>query len=194
MNKLLEKFNEYKSIVNYRFTYEFSNGTSLEYRLRQTEFIHLIGLHKLVDIPIINQYNDVTIPNISAKYLISKIKKEELLTDEIVRKSSEFYKIEKRYNIFSKDNILTLSYTDVIIDFNPNIIGSSLNAKYILYEKKKEGGYNHLCIGYGNTGSYTESFFYHPTNRYIIGQNTYAVNSLKIYDRQGKIVFTDSFI
>lgn len=193
MNPLLSKFDEYKSILKYKFVYEFDNGASLEYRLRQTEFPHLLGLHKLTDIPIIQQFRDPSQPNISARYVLSKIKKEELLTDATVRTSSEFYRIEDRYNNFTKENLLTVAYTDVIIDFNPILVGSSLNAKYILYEKKNAGGYNHLCIGYGNTGSYAESFFYQPTDRYIVGQNTFSVTKVTIYDENGNIYFTDSF-
>ena len=100
MNPLLSKFDEYKSILKYKFVYEFDNGASLEYRLRQTEFPHLLGLHKLTDIPIIQQFRDPSQPNISARYVLSKIKKEELLTDATVRASSEFYRIEDRYNNF----------------------------------------------------------------------------------------------
>ena len=40
MNLLLEKFEEYKSIVNYRFVYQFANGLSIEYKLRQADFPH----------------------------------------------------------------------------------------------------------------------------------------------------------
>ena len=62
MNPLLEKFEEYKSIVNYRFVYQFANGLSIEYKLRQADFPHLLGLHKLTDIPIIQQFRDVNQP------------------------------------------------------------------------------------------------------------------------------------
>lgn len=193
MNPLLTKFNEYKSIVNYKFVYEFEDGTELEYRLRQTEFPHLLGLHKLTDIPIIRQFKDPRQPNISARYILSRIKKEELLTDSIVRASSEFHRIEERYDNFTKENLLTVSYTDVIIDFDPTIVGSALNAKYILFEKKPAGGYNHLCIGYAGTGSYAESFFYQPSARYITGQKTLAITKVTIFDNNGNIYFTDSF-
>lgn len=53
MDPILEKFEEYKCIVNYRFVYQFANGLSIEHKLRQADFPHLLGLHKLTDIPII---------------------------------------------------------------------------------------------------------------------------------------------
>ena len=130
MNQLLEKFNEYKSIVNYRVIYEFEDGNMIEFVPKQTDFPHLIGLHKLVDIPIIRQFNDKCNQTVSAKFLISKIKKETILTDEAIRNSKYFPKIEDRYNRFNKENILSLSYTDVILDFNPALIDSDLKAKY----------------------------------------------------------------
>ena len=53
MNQLLEKFNEYKTFVNYKMVYEFENEDVLEFKFKQSDFPHLIGLHKLIDIPII---------------------------------------------------------------------------------------------------------------------------------------------
>ncbi len=62
-----------------------------------------------------------------------------------------------------------MSYTDAIVDFNASLIGSNLKAKYILFEKKKQG-YNHLCVAEDGKGKkYAESFF-------IIQQTcTYAI-------------------
>ena len=131
MNGLLEKFNEYKSIVNYQVEYEFDNGDTIEFKLKQTDFPHLIGLHKLIDIPVIRQFNDKKNVTVSARYILSRIKKEELLTESILKKSVYFPTIEQRYEKFSRENILTISYTDAIIDFNAKLIGSNLKANYI---------------------------------------------------------------
>lgn len=69
MNELLDKFNEYKSISNYRMVYEFENEDVIEFK--KTDFPHLIGLHKLKDIPIIRQFNDKNNPTVSAKFILS---------------------------------------------------------------------------------------------------------------------------
>lgn len=103
-------------------------------------------MHKLIDIPIIRQFNDRNNQTVSAKFLISKIKKEVILTENIIKSSTYFSEIEDRYNSFNKENILSLSYTDVILDFNPALIGSDLKAKYVLFEEKEQGCYNHLCV------------------------------------------------
>lgn len=192
MNPLLSKFNEYKSITGYRFNYEIADGRHIEFQFKQTDFIHLLGLHKLQDIPIIQQYKDPSLTNIRAKYLISKIKHEQSLTDSTIKASSYFSNIKDRYNQFSRENLLSMSYTDIIIDFDPTILGSILSAKYILYEKKLSGGYNHLCIGVSSTRNYAESFFFQPTDRYIVGQKTLPVSKVTIFDNNSNIYFEDT--
>ena len=195
MNQLLEKFNEYKSIVNYKIVYEFEDGNSIEFVPKQTEFPHLIGLHKLVDIPIIRQFNDKSNQTVSAKFLISKIKKEVILTEDIIKKSTRFSEIEDRYNRFSKENILSLSYTDAILDFNPSVIGSDLKAKYVLFEEKEQGCYNHLCVAETNTNkNYLESFFYEPSDLYLRNQKRIKIKNVKIFDDKGNLFLEDTLL
>lgn len=193
MNGLLDKFNDYKPICNYRMEYKFENGDIINFKLKQTDFPHLIGLHKLKDIPVIRQFNDKNNPTISAKFLLSKIKKEELLTESIIRNSSYFAEIKERFEQFSKEKILSLSYTDAIVDFDADKIGSSLHANYILFEKKVLG-YNHLCIAEDSFfEKYAESFFYNPTDIYIRNQNIVKVKEVNIYDEKGVLYLQDSF-
>ena len=193
MNKLLEKFNEYKSIVNYKIVYEFENGNTIEFVPKQTDFPHLIGLHKLVDIPIIRQFNDKNNQTVSAKFLISKIKKETILTDDVIKNSAYFSKIEDRYNRFNKENILSLSYTDVV--FNPALIGSDLKAKYVLFEEKEDGCYNHLCVAEASANKkYLESFFYEPSDLYIRNQIQIRIKNVKIFDDKGNVFLEDTLL
>lgn len=191
MNQLLYKFNEYKSIANYQMEYELDNGDTIKVKLRQTDFPHLIGLHKLIDIPIIRQFNDKSNVTVSAKFIISKIKREQLLTENVIKHSNYFNLISKRYEHFTKDNILSLSYTDALIDFNADLICSSLKSKYILFEKKQQG-YNHLCIAQSiKATKYVESFFYNSTDLYIRNQKLIKVKKIKIYDSKGNIYMED---
>ena len=41
LNQLLDKFNEYKSIVNYRIEYTFEDDFVISFKLKQTDFPHL---------------------------------------------------------------------------------------------------------------------------------------------------------
>ena len=131
MNELLEKFNEYKEISNYRIKYTLINGDVIDFKLKQTDFPHLIGLHKLIDIPLIGQFNDISNTTVSAKFLISKIKKESQLTESSIKNSVYFPEIAQRYQNFSKDNLLTLTYTDAIVDFDASLIGSRLRGNWL---------------------------------------------------------------
>lgn len=54
-----------------------------------------------MDIPLIGQFNDVYNPTVSAKFLISKIKKESQLTESTIKNSVYFPDIEQRYNYLS---------------------------------------------------------------------------------------------
>ncbi len=87
MNQLLDKFNEYKLVANFRMEYIFEDDSVISFKLKQTDFPHLLGLHKLIDIPVIRQFNDKNNLVIGAKYIISKIKKQELLTENIIKRS-----------------------------------------------------------------------------------------------------------
>lgn len=195
MNQLLQKFNDYKSIVNYKIRYEFEDGNNIEFVPKQTDFPHLIGLHKLIDIPIIRQFNDKNNQTVSAKFIVSKIKKEAILTEDTIKSSVYFPEIEDRYNRFSKDNILSLSYTDVILDFNPTIIGSDLKAKYLLFEEKEHGCYNHLCVAEADGNKkYLESFFYEPSDRYLNNQKRIKIKNIKIYDNKDNIFLQDTLL
>ena len=195
MSNLLEKFNDYRSIINYRIRYEFEDDSAIEFKLKQSDFPHLLGLNKLIDIPIIRQFNDIKNQTVSAKFLISKIKKEELLTESTVKSSLYFPKIQDRYENFCKENLLSITYTDAIIDFNPALLGSDLKARYILFEEKGIGTYNHLCIAQTlSHENYIESFFYEPSNRYLKGQKIIKVKKVIIYDDKGKVFLEDTLI
>lgn len=192
MNGLLEKFNEYKDISNYRIKYTLSNGDVIDFKLKQSDFPHLIGLHKLVDIPIIGQFNDVSNKTVSAKFLLSRIKQERQLTEEIIKNSSFFSGIQQRYENFTKDNLLSLTYTNAIVDFNAALIGSKLKGNYILYEDRCNQGYNHLSVATNtNSEKYAESFFYNSSDLYIRNQKIVNVSKVEIYDNKGILYLED---
>lgn len=192
-NALLDKYNEYLTVVGYSFEYEFDDGSVLAYTLKKKNFPHLIGLHKLYDIPIIADFNDPSKTTISANFILSRIKKGRFLTDATVRASSNFPSIQDRYDNFSRDNLLTLTYTDAIVDFNSQLIGSTLKSKYILYESKNQG-YDHLGIAFDtNNRSYVETFFYNATDLYMRNQKILKVKKACIYDKAGVLYLEDVF-
>ena len=137
MNPLLEKFEEYKSIVNYRFVYQFANGLSIEYKLRQADFPHLLGLHKLTDIPIIQQFRDVNQPNISARYILSRIKKDIVLPFPVLSNFEcevTLYK-EDANRLIKKLDVVDLIYMDP--PYNQHPYGSNYFMLNVINEYKK---------------------------------------------------------
>ena len=192
MNDLFDKFCEYKSISNYTIKYTLDNGSLIEFKLKQTDFPHLIGLHKLIDIPIIRQFNDVTNVTISAKYIVQKIKQQRILDENVVKNSIYFPDIQDRYFAFSKENILSVSYTDAIIHFNASRIGSNLSSDYILFEEKNNK-YNHLCVAQDSLGKrYAESFFVNPSDLYMRGQSIVKISKIEIFDAGGNKYMEDN--
>ena len=144
MDKLLEKYNDYMRIIDCKAEYELDNGQKIEFKYRRENFAHLLGLHKLKDIQLIQFWQDKRNKTVNLDTIIRKIRNSSF-TDAMVCSSVFFPQIKERYNNFSYDNLTTLNYTDVVIDFNPLLIKSKLKGDYILFEEKS-GEYNHMSI------------------------------------------------
>lgn len=193
-NALYDKYNEYLTVVGYSIQYELEDGSVLAYTLKKKNFPHLIGLHKLIDIPIIADFNNPNKSTVSAGFIMSRVKKGRFLTDATVRASFHFSKIKDRYDNFSRDNLLTVTYTDAIVDFNSKLIGSSLKSKYILYESKNRG-YDHLGIAFDKANkSYVETFFYNSDDLYMRNQKVLKVKKVRIFDKPGTLYLEDEFV
>ena len=196
MNKLLEKYNDYLRLVGCKAEYELENGTTLTVEYKEENFLHLIGLHKLKDLQIIQFWLDRSNKSVKLRDVIKRIEQEKL-TDAKIRTSVFYNDIETRYENFSYDNLTTLNYTDAIINFNPAIIKSKIKSDYILFEERSTTGeYNHLGIAKdpiaGNR--YFETFFHEYTDNYILGQTVVKIKSFKITDSEGKVLAEDCFI
>lgn len=194
MDLLLQKYNDYMRLKNCRVEYLLSNGIIIDYKYKEENFIHLIGLHKLNDIQLIQLFNDKSNKKVQTRYIISRIKKEKL-TDAMVKKSVFYKDIQSRYESFSYDNLTTLSYTDVVINFNPTLIKSKIKSKYLLFEEKPNHEYNHLGIARDNITdkNYIETFFHQRTDMYISGQTIVKIKGFTLYDANNEIIVTDSF-
>ena len=121
MNELLEKYNDYMKIKNHRAEYALENGAIISFVYKEENFIHLLGLHKLKDIKIIQKFNDKSNLKVNAKYILRRIKKE-IITDSVIKSSLFFNDISERYDNFTYEKLSTLVYTDVIINFNPSLV------------------------------------------------------------------------
>lgn len=194
MDALNAKYQDISQLDGFRFEYWLENGTVLSFTIRKRNIPHLLGLHKLVDIPVLGRFANPSDLVVNANYVISKIRQERLLTDSAIRSSAYFPLVRDRYDSLSKETLLSLSFTDVVIDFNPSLAGSSLRSDYLLFEKL-DTGYRHLGLVIDHSNVYVpESYFYEPTDLYIRGQISVKVNRLRFYDRDGNIILEEAFI
>jgi len=194
MDKLLEKYNDYMRLENCRAQYKLANGQCIEFYYQEENFAHLLGLHKLKDIQLIQFWQDKNNKSVKLKDVIRRIKNS-TFTDEMVTSSVFFSKIKERYDNFSYDNLTTLNYTDAVINFNPTIIKSKIKSDYLLFEEKNKNEFNHLGIALDkkNGKRYVETFFNHPDDMYISGQKIVKVESFTLCDSSGKIIVEDKF-
>lgn len=194
MNDLLQKYNDYTRLKNCKAEYLLSNGMIIDFTYKEENFIHLLGLHKLTDIQLIQLFNDKSNKKIQTKYIISRIKKNKF-TDVMVKSSVFYPNIALRYENFSYDSLTTLTYTDAVINFNPALIKSKIKSDYLLFEQKINNEYNHLGIAEDNNTKkrYIETFFHQSTDMYIRGQTIVKVKSFTLYAPDNQIIVTDSF-
>lgn len=194
MDGLLQKYKDYIRLKNCKAEYLLSNGVIIEVIYKEEFFIHLLGLHKLTDIQLIQLFNDKSNKKVQTKYIISRIKKG-IFTDAMVRASTFYSDIADRYEKFSYESLTTLTYTDAVINFNPNRVHSKLRSDYLLFEEKGNGVYNHLGIALDTfTGErYIETFFCELSDMYIVGQAVVKVISFTLYAPDGQVIVTDSF-
>lgn len=194
MDALLQKYNDFLRLKNCRAEYVLANGTLIDFTYKEENFIHLLGLHKLTDIQLIQLFNDKSNKKVQTKYIISRIKKNKF-TDTMVKGSVFFPDIESRYDSFSYDSLSTLTYTDAIINFNPALIRSKIKSDYLLFEKKSNDEYNHLGIAEDRItkNRYIETFFHQSTDMYLKGQTIVKIKSFTLYTPDNQILVTDSF-
>lgn len=194
MNDLLQKYNEYMQLKNCKAEYVLDNGESVSVSYKEENFAHLIGLHKLKDLQLIQFWLDKNNKTVKLDTIIKRIKNE-TFTDLMVKSSIFFSQIQERYESFSYNNLTTLNYTDAIINFNPKIINSKIKSDYILFEEKVNKEYNHLCIAEDKTKGirYIETFFHEPTNKYLSGQTIVKIKEFRLLDQDDQIIVEDSF-
>lgn len=194
MNDLLEKYNDYMRLNGCRAEYILVNGIKIEFFYKEQNFIHLLGLHKLKDIQMIQLFNDKKNRVVQTQYVISRIKQEKF-TDTMVRASSFFSEIADRYETFTYDNLSTITYTDAVVDFDPSRISSKLKSDYLLFEEKGQGEYNHLGIALDpvNGKRYIETFFHQSSANYITGQKVIRVSGFTLYNPENQIIVRDYF-
>lgn len=194
MDNLLKKYTDYIRLKNCKAEYQLSNGMNIVFTYKEENFIHLLGLHKLTDIQLIQLFNDKSNKKVQTKYITSRIKKNKF-SDAMVKASVFYNDIASRYENFSYEHLTTLTYTDAVINFNPALINSKIKSDYLLFEETANNEYNHLgiAIDTATQNRYIETFFHQTTDMYIKGQKIVKVKGFTLYTADNQIIVTDSF-
>ena len=108
MNELLRKYMEYMRLEHCKAEYILSNGEVIDVFFLEENFAHLIGLHKLKDIQLIQFWLDKSNKRVKMKEVIRRIKNS-TFTDAMVKASIFYPQIKETYENFSYDNLTTLT-------------------------------------------------------------------------------------
>ena len=90
-------------LENCRAEYLLANGQILAVIYKEENFAHLLGLHKLIDIQVIQFWQDKSNKKVKLSNVLRQIKNS-TLTDAMVKASSFYPKIQERYKSFSYDS------------------------------------------------------------------------------------------
>ena len=163
MDDLLQKYNDYMRLKNCRAEYLLRNGMIIGFVYKEENFIHLIGLHKLIDIQLIQLFNDKSNKTVQTKYIISRIKKGKF-TDAVINFNPRLInsKIKSDYLLFEE-------------------------------KANKEYNHLGIAFDAQKMERYIETFFHQTTGMYIKNQQIEKVKSFTLYTPDNQIIVRDSF-
>ena len=178
LSTIAECINIYSEIKKYKYIFTLDNNEVISVRFASKHFHHLVGLHKLTDIPQVQVK-----PNVSNTSSIFRQLKNKKINEQSLKKSIFYNKITDRIAYFDTIPSL-LRDCKFIVDFDHEKLpfDSELeNTKYILYKRLNNGRIIHLTMVIDNIGIINpETFFVHPNNDYLSEQKLLSVTDIKI--------------
>lgn len=181
MYTVIEIIKEYEKLLNKNFVYTLENGVVIDLVFTKANLPHLLGLQYLEDIPMLKEYKE----KIRSANFIYRMLKIGDITDEQIKNSIHFNKIENRFNHII--NIQALCCNKLIYNFNNSLANSEIIADMLLY-KLDTPFQLHLFIKhkYNDTNVNRHapvSFFNRYSEQYILGQQKLKVIDFKIIDK-----------
>lgn len=104
MDELLVKYNDYMRLVDCKVEYKLENGQKIEFFYKEENFPHLIGLHKLKDLQLIQFWQDRSNKIVKLETLIKRIKNS-TFTDSMLK--SSFFSLKSKNDM--KVFLMTIS-------------------------------------------------------------------------------------
>ena len=154
----------------------FSNGKEIIVVFQPANFIHLAGLRKLTDLPVLSADH-------SAIYLYRLIKQGKLTLEEI--KCSIHYnsEIHDRIGCISRIGEVMLSGRAVWdFDGKKARVRTKLKSSVIFFKEDNFNFYLTFGVAQGGSHYYPETIFYRYDDGYIRGQNIVSVRQVMITD------------
>ena len=166
----------YKTLLNKTFYFTLENNIKFKLFFKAENFVHIIGLHKLTDLKLTEQF--------SAKVLFKKLLNGDI-SNELIKNSTNYKKIQNRIYYF--DNIIDMlnnKSAKIIINYDKSLVNNSklINTKYILYKTIDEC-YLMLTIGKKESGEYPETLFLESTKKYISNQELLDIIDIKTVEK-----------
>jgi len=174
VDQLFKAAKEYAKLFDKDYIYTLETGAMLQVYFIPSFFHHLVGLQKLTDIPPVKKG-----PGNSPNYIFRNIFNGTITMDDI-QKSKHFNEIENRLRHFSQINRL-IEFEKIIIDFEPSLIKTKLDADYVLFKKSNDNMYLNLFLK-DDDGSPSKqiplTFLTEITDYYTYGQKVIKILSM----------------
>lgn len=185
MDKLKECAIEFKKLFGKDYFYILENGKIIKLYFASKHFHHLMGLHKLTDIPSL-----VTSPRNTPTAIFKNIIKSKISYNTII-KSSFFNEINDRIDNFHYINKMV--FEKVIIDFDnakvPSSKPSKIKSDLILFQDKNSF-YLNLCLKNSTSSYIPETFLVQCDDYYIKNQNILNIKEFKVHSsKNNKILY-----
>lgn len=186
MNDIVACAKYYSTLLGKNYKYLLEDGLIVEFYFTPKNFYHIIGLHKLDDITVLN----------NASLLQDIIDNKEIV--RLIESSCKLPLIRPRIEYFNEiKNIFDINQCEFIIDFDKNLVKGETElkyTKYLLYKRLnvKYGKDDIMILGANailtlgensNKKIYPETFFYEPSNKYNSGQKLLEVKNIFISEK-----------
>jgi len=180
MDPLQMKAVEFAELCKFDHYYELEGGQVVRLVFRGANFPHLLGLHKLTDLPLIQRIGFHSRKGMSAMALFKEIQRGRLTLADAQR-SSFYALIDLRVESFGSYSLGVLLHTDFMIDFDPKLIFTDLNKARFLLVQRYQDHYTHLALGEEPDGSgfFPLSYFVDSRDYYL--RNQKCIRIVKSY-------------
>lgn len=177
MGKIAQLAKDYEKFIDKRYSYYLEDGTSFDVIFQKKRFAHLLGLHKIVDIP---QFYKLSQKKYSGSKAFKDVRNEDI-KDEQIFESYYFDEIKDRYTYFSK--LEEIVFQKVVYDFDKEKAKSKIKGDMMLYTVE-DGVCLHLFLVKSNNGDMVPmTFIVEKSNKYIDGQTDILIKEMHIKEK-----------